>query len=158
MAASCGAKIKDEEIFALLGKSRDQLDPEKNDLKALVSYCVGKGISKGNELISAIAKDVENEPLAFLAEHSGKSFGEKWAPMFAKFWLFSEGDGWEKRKATDYFDIGWTPKETGKEIRIELKASSENPNFRFQQIRHPKMHGKNLNMKWCFASELLPDH
>jgi hypothetical protein len=141
LASTCSAKISDAEISGLLGKSRASLDPEKNDLKALVAYCVGKGIAEGRALIEALERDLTSEPMAFLAEHSGKSFGEKWAPVIAKYWLANREDHWNKMGAKDFYDIGWTPTETQREIRLELKASSEAPAFRFQQVRHPRLSG-----------------
>jgi hypothetical protein len=135
----CAAEVPDNEIQNLLGKTRHSLDPEANDMKALVAYCVGKGLARGEDLVEALQADLDAEPMAFLADHSGKSFGEKWAPAIAKYWLCNDGDRWEKMKAKDYYDIAWTPKELGKVIRIEIKASSEAPEFRFQQIRHPRL-------------------
>jgi len=142
LAEKCTAQLDEKEIHDLLGKGRDELDPEKNDLKALIAYSVGKGIQDGRALVEALASNHASDPLAFLAEHSGKSFGEKWAPVIARYWLCHPKDRWVKKKAKDFYDVGWFPAElTGREIRIELKASSEDPAFRFQQIRHPRLGG-----------------
>lgn len=131
------------EIEALLGKPYDQLDPEHNDLKALVAYGAGKGIiADPKRLQTVLRDDIRADPLYFLAQHSGKTFGEKFAPLFAKFWLMEEGDSWAKQPSKAFYDVGWTPHECkGKEIRIEFKASSEQPKYLFQQIRHPKQSG-----------------
>lgn len=141
LAGRCSTTVTDAEINTLLGKTRESLDPEANDMKALVAYCVGKGVAAGRDLITALQTDLEAEPMAFLAEHSGKSFGEKWAPAIAKYWLCNLRDRWVKMKAKAFYDIGWTPAESRNEIRIELKASSEAPEFRFQQVRHPRLSG-----------------
>jgi hypothetical protein len=139
LAASCATQVSDKEVIALLGKTLESLDPEMNDLKALVAYCVGKGFTDGESLIAALQKDLAAEPMAFLAQHSGKSFGEKWGPAIAKYWLCGPSDRWVKKKAKDFYDIEWIPVEAGVGIRIELKASSEAPAFRFQQVRHPRL-------------------
>ena len=141
LAAECSTTVTDAEINALLGKSRQDLDPEANDMKALVSYCVGKGMAASNQLITALQADLEAEPMAFLADLSGKSFGEKWAPAIAKYWLVDPGERWNKMGAREFYDIGWTPAGVHDEIRMELKASSEAPSFRFQQVRHPRLGG-----------------
>jgi hypothetical protein len=143
LAEKVSKKIPAREIEALLGKPYDQLDPEHNDLKALVAYGAGKGvIANPNQLQEVLRDDIRADPLYFLAQHSGKTFGEKFAPLFAKFWLMAEGDTWEKQSSRGLYDVGWTPHERkAKEIRIELKASSEHPGYLFQQIRHPKLSG-----------------
>ena len=141
LAEGCSAQISDAEISSLLGKSRSTLDPEKNDLKAVVAYCVGKGITDGQALREALESDLHSEPMAFLSEHSGKSFGEKWAPFIARYWLASQGDEWIKMGASEFYDIRWVPAGTHREIRLELKASSEAPSYRFQQVRHPCLVG-----------------
>ena len=42
--------------------------------------------------------------------------------------------------------MSWTPHESnGNEIRIEMKASSEQPSYLFQQIRHPRLSGADVN-------------
>jgi hypothetical protein len=136
-------QIGPEEVRRLLGKDFSQLDPEHNDLKALVAYAAGKGILPDAAVLqTALRDDADADPLYFLAAHSGKTFGEKYAPMFAEFWLSQGSDEWSKKKSSDLYDVGWTPSELGgREIRIELKASSEQPKYLFQQIRHPKMSG-----------------
>ena len=143
LAADAGSKIPAKDVQALLGKPLEALDPEQNDLKALVAYAVGKGIIKDTgSLQAALDADMQADPLYFLAAHSGKTFGEKYAPLFASFWLVSDGDGWIKKKSKDFYDVGWLPSELrGREIRIEVKASSESPSYLFQQIRHPRLSG-----------------
>lgn len=135
--------VSASEIEALLGKPYDQLDPEHNDLKALVAYGAGKGILPNPASLQAVLRDdTRADPLSFLAQHSGKTFGEKYAPLFAKFWLMGKGDSWDKQSSKGLYDVGWTPRERkGKEIRIELKASSEHPTYLFQQIRHRNLSG-----------------
>lgn len=143
LAAKVAKKIPAKDIEALLGKPYDQLDPEHNDLKALVAYGIGKGLINNPKALQTVLRDdTRADPLYFLAQHSGKTFGEKFAPLFAKFWLMDKGDAWEKQSSKGLYDVGWTPHERkGKEIRIELKASSEHPAYLFQQIRHPKLSG-----------------
>lgn len=138
-------RITEAEVQRLLGKRFSQLDPEENDLKALASLAVGKGWILPDKLRDALAEDIGGSPLAFLAGLSGKAFGETVAPQLCRFWLASEDDGWDKRPATDYYDIGWTPSETGALIRLELKASSESPAFRFQQVRDPRSAGQSTS-------------
>ena len=143
LADQVAAKLPEEEVTALLGKTFGQLDPEHNDLKALVAYAAGKGIIPNPALLQEVLRqDAKADPLHFLAQHSGKTFGEKFSPMFAEFWLKADGDLWEKKPSKQHYDVGWFPNELGgKEIRIELKASSEAPAYLFQQIRHPKLSG-----------------
>ena len=143
LADEAGPKIPPKDIETLLGKPLGALDPEQNDLKALVAYAVGKGIIKNAEsLQAALDADMRADPLSFLAAHSGKTFGEKYAPLIAEFWLALDGDDWVKKGSRDFYDVGWLPKElNGREIRIELKASSEHPGYLFQQIRHPQLSG-----------------
>lgn len=145
LAEEVKARISADEVRHLLGKDFDELDPEQNDLKAIVAYAVGRGIlTDAAKLHLALSEDSRADPLFFLAHHSGKTFGEKYAPLFAKFWLVTDSDGWIKKKSKDLFDVGWSPHELkGREIRIELKASSEHPVYLFQQIRHPRMSGLN---------------
>lgn len=140
LADQVADKISPAEIQLLLGKPYEQLDPEHNDLKALVAYGAGKGIvTDPLQLQNVLRDDTRADPLYFLAQHSGKTFGEKFAPLFAKFWLLCEGDSWVKQSSGAFYDVAWTPSGRSKEIRIELKASSEQPGYRFQQIRHPRM-------------------
>lgn len=143
LAEQVSKEVDPNEIRELLGKSYEELDPENNDLKALVAYGAGKGIIAEPARLQAVLRDdTRADPLHFLSRHSGKTFGEKYAPLFAKFWLVLEQDGWMKQKSTELYDIGWVPHERrGKEIRIEIKASSEHPSYRFQQIRHPELSG-----------------
>jgi hypothetical protein len=139
-------QIPDSELMALLGKKRTELDPEENDLKAITSYSVGKGLLKAPEVREALKADESESPLYFLAELSGKSFGESIAPKICQYWLCGELDGWAKQPASGYYDIAWTSVELRKPVRIEIKASSESPAFRFQQIRHPKIgHANTLD-------------
>jgi hypothetical protein len=133
-------QLERAEVVRLLGKEPEALDPEENDLKAVVAYGAGKGLVDRARLATALRKDNVADPLAFLAGISGKSFGESWAPRIANYWLFEPGDRWEKRSGREFFDVGWAPRELeNRLIRIELKASSEAPAFRFQQIRHPRL-------------------
>lgn len=137
------AKLPPGEVEALLGRPVHLLDPENNDLKALVAYGIGRGFLKDPSLLQAALEDDRRaDPLHFLAQHSGKTFGEKYAPLFAEYWLKSPADGWAKQSSKGLYDLLWSPTELpGKSIRIELKASSERPEFRFQQIRHPRLSG-----------------
>lgn len=141
LAEQVSKQVPANEIEMLFGKPYEQLDPEHNDLKALVAYGFGRGvIADPKRLQRVLREDARADPLYFLAQHSGKTFGEKFAPLFAKFWLSAGGDSWEKQSSKSLYDVSWTPHERkGKEVRIELKASSEQPGYRFQQIRHPKM-------------------
>lgn len=132
-----------EEVASLLGKQPIELDPEHNDLKAVVSYAVGKGLLSAVDVRSALERDAKESPLHFLAELSGKAFGESVAPKICQFWLCVSGDQWVKQPASAYYDLLWVPAETQKRVRIEVKASSEAPAFRFQQIRDPRMSGGN---------------
>lgn len=143
LASQVAEKIPASEIQALLGKSFEELDPENNDLKALVAYAVGLGmVNNRSQLQAVLQADYRADPLYFLAQHSGKTFGEKFAPMIAKFWLSEIGEKWEKQPPSGLYDISWLPQDHSEsEIRIELKASSEYPSFRFQQIRHPRLSG-----------------
>lgn len=80
--------------------------------------CGGQPVSLEN-----LRDDTRADPLYFLAQHSGKTFGEKFAPLFAKFWLMDKGDAWEKQSSKGLYDVGWTPHERkGKEIRIEFEG------------------------------------
>src|SRR5882672_1994315 len=98
LAEAVSKEMKPGEIEALLGKPYDELDPEHNDLKALVAYGAGKGIIKdAGRLQGVLREDARADPLHFLAQHSGKTFGEKFAPMFAEFWLAGLGDVWAKQ-------------------------------------------------------------
>jgi hypothetical protein len=148
-------QIPDAEVKALLGKPRTELDPEANDLKAVVAYAAGRGLLKSPErLTQALAADETADPLAFLATLSGKSFGETWAPEIARYWLCEDDDRWEKKKSSEFYDAAWFPSElSGREIRIELKASSEHPAHRFQQIRHRRLSGgkKDYDILLCLG-------
>ena len=143
LAEEASASLSDSEIETMLGRSRSALDPDKNDLKAIIAYALGKGVIKdAARLKSALELDEISDPLAFLSGFSGKTFGETWAPQIASFWLNETNDTWEKIGPKGLFDIAWLPKGFAEPaIRIELKASSEHPGFRFQQIRHSKLSG-----------------
>lgn len=143
LAADALQVISAEEVKRLLGRDVGDLDPERNDLKAIVAYAMGKGVLQVPErLWQAIGADETNDPLAFLAGLSGKTFGETWAPEITRYWVAGPDDQWVKKKGSDFYDAGWFPAEGGgAEVRIELKASSEHPGYRFQQIRHPRMSG-----------------
>jgi len=100
-------KVPDEELRALLGKSRDDLDPESNDLKAAMAYAVGRGYLKDpNALQKALSADKLSDPLFFLASKSGKAFGETWSPIIAKYWIEKKNDEWTKKGALDFYDAG----------------------------------------------------
>jgi len=137
--------VPDSEIVTLLGKPKEQLDPETNDLKAAIAYAIGNGYLKDSAALQrALTEDMRSDPLYFLASMSGKAFGETWSPLIAQYWIRHEDDDWTKKGARAYFDVSWFPYELGgRECRIELKASSEYPKFRFQQIRHWKLSGED---------------
>ncbi len=134
-------RLPPKQVLSLVGKTVDQLDPEENDLKAIVAYGIGAGMLEAPRLLEALEEDTRESPLWFLADLSGKAFGETIAPKICEFWLRDEDDAWEKQPAKGYFDILWQPNELPKDIRLELKASSEFPAFRFQQVRDPRMSG-----------------
>lgn len=127
------------DVRELLGKEIEDLDPEDNDLKALASHAVGKGLIDPGQLRAALQDAEPESPLHFLATLSGKAFGESIATEICRYWLTEFGDGWDKRPGRDLYDVGWTPVEGLGTLRIELKASSEYPAFRFQQIRDPRI-------------------
>ncbi len=87
----------------------------------------------------AIRADDQVAPLFFLARLSGKAFGEVVAPQLCQFWIADESDGWDKRPGTDFYDVGWTPHELGRPLRLEVKASSEAPAYGFQHVRPPRI-------------------
>lgn len=140
LAATVLPEIPDQVVEELLGKRKLSVDPEENDLKAVVSYAVGRGMIEPEQVRLALEADNRHSPLFWLAGLSGKAFGENIAPQLCAYWLVRAGDLWEKQSGSAYFDITWTPRDRG-EIRMELKASSENPGFRFQQIRDPRFTG-----------------
>ena len=127
--------IPTEEVTEMLGKEVDEINPELNDYKALAAYGVRAGWIKAEELWRALDIADRSNPLWFLALHSGKTFGETIAPLIAEHYLKEENDGWKKMSTRELYDIKWSP---GREISIELKASSEKTP-RFQQIRRPTM-------------------
>lgn len=142
LANQVAQEVPASEIEALFGKRYEQLDPENNDLKALIAYGAGRGLlSDSGALRRVLQTDMRADPLHFLTQHSGKTFGEKFAPLFAKFWLAEPEDGWEKQSSRGLFDVAWVPHGRHSPIRIELKASSEHPGYLFQQIRHPRLSG-----------------
>ncbi len=138
VAAKVLERIPDEVVMSLLGKAKTALNPEENDLKALVGYAVGQGLLNSEELRDALDADDRASPLHWLAGLSGKSFGEKVAPLLCAYWLVQGSDTWKKQSGSAYYDIAWEPSELDGPIRMELKASSENPGFRFQQVRDPR--------------------
>lgn len=77
VAARVIESIPDEVVMSLLGKAKTALNPEENDLKALVGYAVGQGLLGSEELREALDADDRASPLYWLAGLSGKSFGEK---------------------------------------------------------------------------------
>jgi hypothetical protein len=112
--------------------------PSESDLKIASGIGLERQLITAQEYEHALRTDKAASPFGFLQNRSGKTFGETVAPLIAQFWLAEEDDTFTKRKNTELYDIGWIPHETNREIRIELKASSEiHP--RFQQIRHPRM-------------------
>lgn len=146
--------IPDELVTSLLGKAKSAADPEENDLKALVSWAVGHGIVKATELRTALEDDNRASPLYWLAGLSGKSFGENVAPQLSAYWLVQDSDTWKKQSGSAYYDISWHPNESSEPVRMELKASSENPGFRFQQIRDPGYTasvGLDYDLLWCIG-------
>jgi hypothetical protein len=52
-------------------------------------------------------------------------------------------------RAANELHIGWTPAKIGKTLRIEVKASSEHPAYRVQQVRRPRIGGR------AFAYDVL---
>ena len=148
-------QLSEAEVETLLGKGRADLDPEANDLKAVVAYAAGRGLLREpGRLTKALLADEAADPLAFLATLSGKSFGETWAPEIARYWLCESTDRWEKKKSSDFYDAAWFPQErSGRAVRIELKASSEHPAHRFQQIRHRRLSGgeKDYDILLCLG-------
>ncbi len=130
--------MNEPEVESLLGKKFADLDPEENDLKALAAYAAGRGLLDPAELRAALDADLRESPLYFLAGLSGKTFGETVAPELCAFWLRAEGDAWQKMPNRERYDVAWAPGASRHLLRIELKASSEHPGFRFQQVRDPR--------------------
>lgn len=112
-------------------------DPEQSDLKIAVGVGIERGYIQPDEYEAALRADARASLFSFLQPVSGKTLGETIAPLITEFWLGAESDTFAKMKATDLYDINWTPHEGGS-VRIELKASTEEQP-RFQQIRHPRM-------------------
>lgn len=112
--------------------------PSESDLKFASGIGLERRLITPQEYEHALRTDKAASPFEFLQNRSGKTFGETVAPLIAQFWIAEDNDAFTKRKNTELYDLGWTPHETNREIRIELKASSEiHP--RFQQIRRPRM-------------------
>lgn len=129
-----------QEVYELLGKEASRLEGESNDLKALAAFGVARGWLDRESLREALQAADESNPLWFLANVSGKTFGGTVAPKLAEFWLCKDGDEWKRRKDVEYYDYDWYVAELESTVRLELKASSEK-NPRFQQIRAPRMSG-----------------
>jgi len=66
------AQLSAEEIAALLGKQPSELDPEHNDLKAIVSYAVGRGLLSADDLRVALNRDDEESPCTSWPNSAGK--------------------------------------------------------------------------------------
>ena len=114
--------------------------PAESDLKIAAGVGLERGLITSMEYERAIRADKAASPFGFLQTMSGKTLGETVAPRIAQYWLVEEGDGFVKVSTQGLYDFVWTPRETGRQVRVELKASSEeHPNF--QQIRHPRMSG-----------------
>lgn len=116
-----------------------RFDSEASDLKIAAGVGLERGLITEGEYHQALLDDLRRSPLAFLQTVSGKAFGETVAPKITSFWIMQFGDALRKQPGSAYFDLLWRPKEKPAGLRIELKASSEAPNFRFQQIRDPWM-------------------
>ena len=68
LAGKVAESLAPGEIESLLGKPYDQLDPEHNDLKALVAYGAGKGlIPDVNQLQRVLTDDAFADPLQIRA-------------------------------------------------------------------------------------------
>jgi hypothetical protein len=122
-------------------------DPEASDLKIAAGVGLERGLITENDYHLALLDDLRRSPLAFLQTVSGKAFGETVAPKITSFWIMQPGDGLAKQPGSTYFDLLWRPSEKRAGLLIELKASSEAPGFRFQQIRDPWM-GKAATMDY----------
>jgi hypothetical protein len=133
--------FSEAEVQQLLGKRIIDLDPDENDLKALAAHAAARKLIDPSELRDALAADLSSAPLYFLGGLSGKTFGETIAPELCAFWLRGPGDKWEKKSNRELYDIAWAPAARRDPLRIELKASSEHPEYRFQQVRDPRAGG-----------------
>ena len=92
----------------LLGRDVGDLDPERNDLKAIVAYAMGKGVLQVPErLWQAIGADETNDPLAFLAGLSGKTFGETWAPEITRYWVAGPPGCWAAGQSSNRLPTFW---------------------------------------------------
>jgi hypothetical protein len=112
--------------------------PTESDLKIAAGVGIERQLISPKDYERALRADKAAGPFGFLQTSSGKTFGESVAPLIAEFWIRGPNDGFAKMPNTALYDVGWTPSDTGRLLRIELKASSES-NPRFQQIRHPRM-------------------
>jgi len=133
-------RLTNEQVRELLGKDTSRLEGEFNDLKAIATYGVGRGWVEAPDLRAALEAADQSNPLWFLANVSGKTFGGSVAPKLAQYWLCEEGDRWIRQKDVEYYDYDWDVAALGRTIRLELKASSEE-SPRFQQVRSPRMSG-----------------
>lgn len=123
----------DQKSFFPLGFS-----PAESDLKVAAGLGIERGYISPVEYEDALKQDKAAGPFGFLQTLSGKVFGETVAPQIAQFWLQANLDLFSKRPPSGLYDLLWTDGGSGRTIRIELKASTEDsPNF--QQIRHPRM-------------------
>lgn len=116
-------------------------DPEASDLKVAAGVALERGLISESDYRLALLYDRRRSPLAFLQTVSGKAFGESVAPRITQFWIEELGDQLVKQPGSAYYDLAWYPHEKQMTLRIELKASSEAPGYRFQQIRDPWMSG-----------------
>ncbi len=80
VAARVIESIPDEIVMSLLGKAKTALNPEENDLKALVGYAVRQGLLGSEELREALDADDRASPYTgwpvLVVRASVKSFGE----------------------------------------------------------------------------------
>ena len=116
--------------------------PNESDLKIASGVALERSLIEPQEYEQALREDKKAGPFGFLQTLSGKAFGETVAPKIAEYWLSAEGDSFAKLPNTDLYDFAFTPKEVDRPIRVELKASSQEPP-NFQQIRDPKMTNKS---------------
>jgi len=165
-------QMTSQQVRELLDKDASQLHGEFNDLKALAAYGVARGWVDPKTLREALQAADQSNPLWFLANVSGKTFGGSVAPKLAEYWLCEEGDRWIRRKDIEYYDYDWYVAATESTIRFELKASSEK-NPRFQQIRSPRMSGSQEQydydgclclggyggaLEWWYFPVIAPQH
>ena len=91
-------QMTSQQVRELLDKDASQLHGEFNDLKALAAYGVARGWVDPKTLREALQAADQSNPLWFLANVSGKTFGGSVAPKLAEYWLCEEGDRWIRRK------------------------------------------------------------